>query len=155
MTQKEKVDIELQKLIDYIEHQEYNYLDEAVIRYAEDIQQKIKDLKDKLIEYEFPSDIMDCEASDDSILVKHARMNPAQAIWLTAGRKEIPVSRMTDTHLQNTLRVIEEGRIAFETDYERTFWESTFRAVLKLRDLKTLEPRIDMSACDATEVDIY
>jgi len=94
-------------------------------------------------------------ASDDSILVKHARMNPAQAIWITAGRKEIPVSRMTDTHLQNTLRVIEEGRIAFETDYERTFWESTFRAVLKLRDLKTLEPRIDMSACDATEVDIY
>lgn len=75
-------------------------------------------------------------------------------IWLSSNGKEYKVKDMTDKHIQNTLRCLEEGKISFDTDYELNLWINIMRKECKQRGLKELKLRINPD-CDATESDIY
>ncbi|MCP4254606.1 MAG: hypothetical protein GY775_14625 [Candidatus Scalindua sp.] len=75
-------------------------------------------------------------------------------IWLSANGTEYKVKEMTNSHIQNTLRCLEEGRIPFNTDYELNLCISVLKKECKNRGLKELKLRIDLN-CDASEIDIY
>jgi len=75
-------------------------------------------------------------------------------IWLSSNGTEYKVRNMTNSHIQNTLRCLEEGRISFDTGHELNLWINIMRKECKHRGLKESKLRISPD-CDATEVDIY
>lgn len=45
-----------------------------------------------------------------------------QYIWLSSNGVEYKVEDMTNSHIQNTLRCLEQGRIHFDSGYELNLW---------------------------------
>ena len=82
------------------------------------------------------------------------KISNMEYIWLSSNGKEYKVKDMTDNHIQNTLRCLEEGKISFDTDYELNLWINIMRKVCRQRGLKELKLRTNPD-CDATESDIY
>ncbi len=56
-------------------------------------------------------------------------------IWLTSDGVEYKVKDMTDSHIQNTLRCLDEGRISFDTGYELTLWIKIMKEECKRRSI--------------------